>query len=195
MHRLGYLTWTWKTALSIFRSLSVCLFCSEAGPSQISHLSRGYPGTAEGGCRWRSPALSARTHPSEAPNTRQALRPPAAAQPGPGKREGWWEGGGKARPGSGVPAKQDCADVTERAIWLERFKKGASERRCCCTQLRPPAATQRSPPLRRLQRGGLQRPAWPQLPERSPRSNDPADARLTADALWGCRLPVSCRSR
>lgn len=39
-----------------------------------------------------------------------------------------------------MPGKLGCADVTGRAIWLERFKKGACERRCCCAQLRPPAA-------------------------------------------------------
>lgn len=41
---------------------------------------------------------------------------------------------------------------------------------------------QRSPPLRRLQRGGLPRLVWPQRAARSLRSYYPAHARLAADA-------------
>lgn len=74
------------------------------------------------------------------PWKRPALPKTSGCQPPRSRVQGWWEGGGKARPGSGVPGEQGCADVTGRAIWLELFKKGACERRCCCTQLRPPAA-------------------------------------------------------
>ena len=120
---------------------------------------------------------------------RQALpktsgcQPPA--QPGPGMVGGRRE----SEAGLGVPGKQGCADVTGRAIWLERFKKGACERRCCCTQLRPPAAATTLTATAATSERGLPRPVGPRFSARSPRGYDPADAH------WGCRRLVSCRSR
>lgn len=85
--------------------------------------------------------------------------------------------------GLGVPGKLGCADVTGRAIWLERFKKRSVRAEMLLhTAQTACSSNNRSTPLRRLQRGGLPRLVWPQRAARSPRSYYPVDARLAADA-------------
>lgn len=131
------------------------------------------------------------------------LRAASRGAAGSRERRGGGREEGKRGRAQGVPGKLGCADVTGRAIWLERFKKGACERRCCCAQLRPPAAvTTAHRHCGDCSEGGggsrgwcghsarhgphgattRQTPAWLQTPGELQKNH------------WGCRRPVNCRS-
>lgn len=119
---------------------------SESGPSQVSKLSFHNAKRGEGGDplpgAWRRALESSqrrRSHSANSPAPRAACCRPARSRE---KREG--TSGGKVGPGWGCLESWAALTSLGAQFGIQRFKKRACERRCCCTQLRPPAAATRT---------------------------------------------------